>query len=277
MNYVNFFDMIVIPHKINLIGWPCNKFVNPSELSDSLPPLLELRDCLVEGSCYFKKLSDREFQDLANKHQKAIDAGEILPMKRKVWKDKNTGTDSTAQIRKAKPAKKQINAKKSVAIVEGDSESDDAFVVPDDDEEAEVGSEDGDGPAPSQIRSLHEAATASSTLHSAIFSDPPNLAITTPVMPSPSSSTTTLAPLEPGITCSSAPTEISESSRWSPLGDITRAPSVNQTPPSTTAPASDLPAKRVHHAPVHFGWHYPEDGGDLESNKRPAKRRKAQK
>jgi hypothetical protein len=282
MNYVHFFESFVIPYKINVVGWP-TKFVNPSELSDSIPPLLELRDCLVEGSCYFKKLSEREFRELADKHQKAVDAGKILPMKRKVRKDKNTETESSTQTKKTRTAKKQVNAKKSAAIIESDSESDDVSDGGDEEEEA-GGDEGGNAVAPSQTRSQRKAANVS---HSAVSSESQSHTAMTLATPSSTSPTTTSAPPArsesslsgtPSTSASPSTTEISASSTRLPLGDITRTPSVNQAPPSTTTvPASDLPAKRIRHAPVRFGWDYPEDGVDSESGKRPAKKRKSQK
>jgi hypothetical protein len=66
MNYSHFYEVIMVPYKISAVSWPV-KFINPSHLSNSLPPLLEFQDCLIEGSCYFKHLSDWEFQELGEK------------------------------------------------------------------------------------------------------------------------------------------------------------------------------------------------------------------
>jgi hypothetical protein len=89
MNYVNFEDLIVQRYCIDLVGWPANlKFVNPSEMSDSLAPLQELSTALSDGTCKFVVLSPTE--QSARRERVAADkaAGRIVPRKpRKQRKD----------------------------------------------------------------------------------------------------------------------------------------------------------------------------------------------
>jgi hypothetical protein len=89
MNYVRFEDLIVQRYSIDLVGWPANvKFVNPSEMSDSLAPLQELNTALSNGTCKFVALSPTEQR--ARRERVAADeaAGRIAPRKpRKQRKD----------------------------------------------------------------------------------------------------------------------------------------------------------------------------------------------
>jgi hypothetical protein len=121
MNYAHFYEVITVPYKISAVGWP-GKFINPSQLSDSLPPLLEFRDSLIEGSCYFKHLSDREIQELGERYRKGVEAGDIIPMQRKTRKDK--GTMKAKKITTSKTATtKKSRVMKSTELI-GDSELD---------------------------------------------------------------------------------------------------------------------------------------------------------
>jgi hypothetical protein len=56
MNYTNFYERIGAVYNIDPVGWTL-PFVNPSNLSDSIPPLVNFCDALIAGTCYFKKLA----------------------------------------------------------------------------------------------------------------------------------------------------------------------------------------------------------------------------
>jgi hypothetical protein len=57
MQYVNYEEAIVQCYGVLLKGWTFNRFVNPSELSTSLPPLQKLLNALNDGSCKIVKLT----------------------------------------------------------------------------------------------------------------------------------------------------------------------------------------------------------------------------
>ncbi|OCH84194.1 hypothetical protein OBBRIDRAFT_839892 [Obba rivulosa] len=59
MNYVNYEKDIVLRYGIELQGWTHEKFVNPSDLSMSLPPLEKLHAAIKSGDCpYYNKLEE---------------------------------------------------------------------------------------------------------------------------------------------------------------------------------------------------------------------------
>ncbi|KAJ3514614.1 hypothetical protein NLJ89_g2284 [Agrocybe chaxingu] len=101
MQYVNYEELIVQRYGVELVGWTYEKFVNPSELSTSLPALRELLDAINSGECRFAKLSPLAVKARHIEYQKKVDEG-LIPVKtRKQRKDKGTkrkrsGGDQTA-------------------------------------------------------------------------------------------------------------------------------------------------------------------------------------
>jgi hypothetical protein len=145
MNYEHFYEVIGVRYKVDVIGWPV-PFINPSHLSDSLPPLLELRDSLIEGSCSFKRLSEQEVQERAKKFQNGVEAGTVIPMKRKVRKDKKT-TQAGITAEKTAAAKKtakKTDPKKTVKSVEfiADSKSEADPELDDESDDADLSESD---------------------------------------------------------------------------------------------------------------------------------------
>jgi hypothetical protein len=57
MDYIYYRESIVLKYGIELIGWPLERFINPSDLSSSLPILTQVRDALKNGTCKWVKLS----------------------------------------------------------------------------------------------------------------------------------------------------------------------------------------------------------------------------
>jgi hypothetical protein len=49
MQYVNYKEVIILQYGLELQGWTYDKFVNPSELSTSLPSLRKLLDAINTG------------------------------------------------------------------------------------------------------------------------------------------------------------------------------------------------------------------------------------
>ncbi|KAI0699212.1 hypothetical protein BC835DRAFT_1412677 [Cytidiella melzeri] len=89
MNYVNFEEQIVQRYGLAIVGWPANvHFVNPSDLSNSLPPLQGLCDALTNGSCKFVRLTAAEVKARRERVAADVAAGTITPRKaRKPRKD----------------------------------------------------------------------------------------------------------------------------------------------------------------------------------------------
>jgi hypothetical protein len=77
MNYTNFYECIGAVYNIDPVGWTL-PFVNPSNLSDSIPPLVNFRDALIAGTCYFKKLTPQDAQERAVKKSGAAKSRELV-------------------------------------------------------------------------------------------------------------------------------------------------------------------------------------------------------
>jgi len=90
MNYVNYDTVIVLAHRVKLVGWPTSlKFANPLEFG-VLDDVCTLRDAVKSGACKWVRLTKRE----ASQHQEDLDRGvengEVVQKKRKTRKDKGT-------------------------------------------------------------------------------------------------------------------------------------------------------------------------------------------
>ncbi|KAI0687956.1 hypothetical protein BC835DRAFT_1419558 [Cytidiella melzeri] len=89
MNYVSFEEAIVERFHIILEGWPSGiAFTNPSELSDTLPPLQSVVDALTSGMCKFVRISEAQVQARRERIAADIASGKKAPRKpRKQRKD----------------------------------------------------------------------------------------------------------------------------------------------------------------------------------------------
>lgn len=83
MQYARYEQDIVQRYGIVLEGWTYENFVNPSELSTSIPALCELHDALTNGTCRFVKLTAAQKKEREVSYQAKISAGEIVIPKRK--------------------------------------------------------------------------------------------------------------------------------------------------------------------------------------------------
>ena len=93
MYYVDYEEKIVQRYGIELVGWTYRKFVNPSELSTSLPGLQQLLDAINNGTCKFIKLTPLQLSERRHALQKSIIDGEgnvLAPKARKPCKDRGT-------------------------------------------------------------------------------------------------------------------------------------------------------------------------------------------
>ncbi|KAJ6568720.1 hypothetical protein B0H19DRAFT_1065529 [Mycena capillaripes] len=80
MEYVRYEEKIVHSRGVKLVGWTAPHFVNPSELSTSLPPLQELHHAIKTGTCCFVKLTPQERQERIENYNEEIAAGTRQPL-----------------------------------------------------------------------------------------------------------------------------------------------------------------------------------------------------
>jgi hypothetical protein len=87
MNYCHYEEDIVLRYGVVLKGWTYDKFVNPSKLSTSIPPLTKLYDVLKSGVCKFIKLMLAEKKEHEVTYQAKLKVGEVQGKKQKVRSD----------------------------------------------------------------------------------------------------------------------------------------------------------------------------------------------
>ena len=120
MYYVDYEEKIVQRYGIELVGWTYEKFVNPSELSTSLPGLQQLLDAINNGSCKFVKLTPLQVSERRQALQKKISEGNVpAPKGRKPRKDRGTkrgveneSRGSDVEIQQPNPKKRCLTAGK---------------------------------------------------------------------------------------------------------------------------------------------------------------------
>lgn len=87
MQYVNYEEAIVQRYGIELQGWTYHKFINPSELSTSLPLLRKLLNAINTGDCKFIKLTAEERHKRLETYKKKVANGELKVRERKIRSD----------------------------------------------------------------------------------------------------------------------------------------------------------------------------------------------
>lgn len=81
MNYINFEREFVVKFGIDVVGWPHEKFINPSEMSTSLPPLQQLAAALKDTTCRFIRLSDAAHTAREAAYNKQVAEGTVAVRK----------------------------------------------------------------------------------------------------------------------------------------------------------------------------------------------------
>jgi hypothetical protein len=87
MQYINYEEAIIQRYGIELQGWTYEKFVNPSELSTSLPLLRKLLNAIDNGDCKFVKLTAEETSKRLETYKKRVESGELKIRERKIRSD----------------------------------------------------------------------------------------------------------------------------------------------------------------------------------------------
>ena len=133
MQYINYEEAIVQRYGIELQGWTYDRFVNPSELSTSLPSLRKLLNAIDTGDCKFVKLTAEEHRKCQETYKKKVANGEIKGRERKIRSDAgkrkrkaqdglNKGSDDEESDSDEDLLPRKKNCRKSKAII-GDTDS----------------------------------------------------------------------------------------------------------------------------------------------------------
>ncbi|KAJ7822373.1 hypothetical protein B0H14DRAFT_3731711 [Mycena olivaceomarginata] len=96
MDYVYYIESIVVKYGVELIGWPCDRFVNPSDLSSSLTVLTTVSDALKDGACKWVKLSSAERKAREANFEADVAAGKITRRERNPRSDIGKKRKATA-------------------------------------------------------------------------------------------------------------------------------------------------------------------------------------
>lgn len=128
MQYVNYEEDIVQRYGIELQGWTYDRFVNPSELSTSLPLLRKLLNAIDTGDCKFVKLTAEERRKRLETYKKKVAKGEIKVRERKIRSDagkrkRKVGlNESSDDDENSRPRKKHPGRSKAMVGDTDDSE-----------------------------------------------------------------------------------------------------------------------------------------------------------
>jgi hypothetical protein len=117
MYYVDYEEKIVQRYGIELVGWTYEKFVNPSELSTSLPGLQQLLDAINNGTCKFVKLTPLQLSERRRVLQNNISEENVPAVKgRKPRKDRGSKrmveNESEVENQRPKPKKRRSTTSK---------------------------------------------------------------------------------------------------------------------------------------------------------------------
>jgi hypothetical protein len=85
---------------VDIVGWTHDKFENPRNLSNSLPPLCTFLDAIRGGTCKFVKLKSSEQKAREVQYQADIASGKITLKNRKIRSD--AGVKRKCKSRKGK-------------------------------------------------------------------------------------------------------------------------------------------------------------------------------
>ncbi|KAJ6458481.1 hypothetical protein C8R45DRAFT_764000, partial [Mycena sanguinolenta] len=87
MDYVYYTESIVLKYSVELVGWTCERFANPSELSSSLAVLSTLRDALKNEDCKWVKLNPVERKARQELWKADVAAGKLVARSRNTRSD----------------------------------------------------------------------------------------------------------------------------------------------------------------------------------------------
>jgi hypothetical protein len=88
MHYVQYEEKIIQKYSIELVGWTPGQWKNPNDLGNSLPPLKELYDALVDDKCKFIKLTVEQSKNHRETYEQKIASGQVVVKARRQRSDK---------------------------------------------------------------------------------------------------------------------------------------------------------------------------------------------
>jgi hypothetical protein len=269
INYVHFHEQTCVKYGVDLIGWPEGvKLVNPSQLTNCIATLTEICDGLKSKRIFFKKLTTKELEVAKEKHRQEVEAGTVIPYRRKGRSGKKAADTQKNQLHKSaeivedehddedterrsqfRPKKTIKSRKKPVPVVDNSS-------VEEPVDDGNSGGNSADAHEPAQLGSLSHAGSMDPDASLPSPVQPLSVPVSTATpehqpledVPVPSNAPSSAAvpeSEEPGNRPPSTPVPTSAPSRQ-PLGDIPVCSNAADIPESE-APAKTDKRKRKHH------------------------------
>ncbi|KAI0354455.1 hypothetical protein OH77DRAFT_1426033 [Trametes cingulata] len=106
MSYVHYTRDIQIKYGITLENWKHPEWACPSDLSNAIAPLVELRDDLANGKCKFVKLTPTQLEEIKANYDRRVQAGEVPTRKKR----SDAGKPRKKRSDAGKPRKKRAGA-----------------------------------------------------------------------------------------------------------------------------------------------------------------------
>ncbi|KAJ7035245.1 hypothetical protein C8F04DRAFT_1182412 [Mycena alexandri] len=123
LNWKQYWTVMVVKHRLILRGWPLHDRgpCNP-KLIHTIESIREVRDALKDGSCFWHRLMDPEWEREKAKVEQMLEDGDIEATKRKVRSDKNTKKRRESPEREPQATRSRANKSKARRVWNEESE-----------------------------------------------------------------------------------------------------------------------------------------------------------
>ncbi|KAJ7732876.1 hypothetical protein B0H16DRAFT_1732607 [Mycena metata] len=123
LNWSQYWTVMVVKNHLMLRGWPLDRPVcNPYDIKD-IDSMRKVRNAMREGSCFWHRLTDSEWEREKAKVDQMLEDGEIEAKQRKSRSDKNTKRKSRkSPEREPQVTRSQSNKKRPRRVWNEDSE-----------------------------------------------------------------------------------------------------------------------------------------------------------
>ncbi|KAJ7027066.1 hypothetical protein C8F04DRAFT_1267357 [Mycena alexandri] len=123
LNWKQYWTVMVVKHRLILRGWPLHDRgpCNP-KLIHTIESIREVRDALKDGSSFWHRLTDPEWEREKAKVEQMLEDGDIEATKRKVRSDKNTKKRRESPEREPQATRSRANKSKARRVWNEESE-----------------------------------------------------------------------------------------------------------------------------------------------------------
>ncbi|OSD00281.1 hypothetical protein PYCCODRAFT_1469611 [Trametes coccinea BRFM310] len=83
MSYVQYTRDVQIKYKVTLEGWSLETLCKPADLPANVPLLQQIRDSLVSGQCFFRRLGASEYVAIKADYNARVASRQVKPRKKR--------------------------------------------------------------------------------------------------------------------------------------------------------------------------------------------------